>query len=376
MVKANFRFWVKVFLSAAILAGCSFRLNPSSLPTRVIELPFEQTNLSFDELSYDAGLDRVIIPAAETGTLALINPTTEEIQLIQGFSKQITSTDRIVGTTSAISVQKIIYALDRAARKIYIIDPGTRKIINAADLEAEPEYLRFVSATNEIWVTEPALEQIEVFRLKSGSPPSLEKTQVIPVANGPEALLIDQSRGLAYTNQPEVGTTVVIQVMTHNIIDTWGNGCSKARGLALDPDRGLLFVVCNEGKLVLMDTNQDGLQITSQNYGGDLNFVVYNPTLSHVYLPSAASAVVAIFAVVDAPSPTSATPANPGAAGGEETRLTPVPTPGVSLVRLGTADTALNASCITVDNQNNLWICDPENAQMIIIHDSFPPSGS
>ena len=73
----------------------------------------------------------------------------------------------------------------------------------------------------------------------------------------------------------------------------------KSRGLAMDEDRGLLFVACEEGKLVVMDTNNDGLQITSANYGGGLSSIAYNPQLQHIYVPSGDSAIMAVFEIKD-----------------------------------------------------------------------------
>jgi hypothetical protein len=371
------QFIAALLLIGMVLSGCDLRLNPSSLPVSVVNLPFDQSNISFDDISFDARMERVIVPAAETGMLALIDPVTQNIQLIQGFSKQTDPANPAIGTTSAVTARGMIFALDRTAKIIQVIDPGAGRIVSSAPLQDAPDYIRYVSATNELWVTERALQQIEVFPLDTQQPPNIGNPTVISVPNGPEALLIDRTRGLAFTNQPKIGTTAVIQVMTHHIIYEWGNGCSKARGMAIDEERGYLFVVCGEGKLVMMDINNNGLQITSQNYGGGLDFVAYNPTLKHVYLPSGNSAVVAIFQMIETPIPTP-TPGLPqptaiSVVGSEDVLATPIPGPKVSLVRVGTADTALKARCITTDNHNNIWICDPNHAQLFLIHDTFPP---
>jgi hypothetical protein len=163
----------------------------------------------------------------------------------------------------------------------------------------------------------------------------------------------------------------VIQVMTHSIIDQWGNGCTQARGMAVDESRGYLFVACAEGKLVMMDINHHGVQITSQNYGGELNGVAYNPALQHIYLPSAASAVLAIFAIQEG------TPGSPPATATPAGELTPTPNPNggdanIQLVRLGTSDTAVGAGCVTFDAFNTVWVCDPAHGKLFVIRDSFP----
>jgi DNA-binding beta-propeller fold protein YncE len=257
-----------------------------------------------------------------------------------------------------------------------VIDPASRSIIGSAPVEAVPEYIRFVPATNELWVTEPEIEQIEVFSTPTEDPFTPVQTSVIPVPKGPTGLIIDRSRGLAYTNQPEISMTMVIQVQTRGILDQWGNGCSEARGLALDEERGYLFVACGEGKVVMMDSANDGLQIASHTYGGDIKAIAYNPRLQHVYLPSGASAILAIFGITRASSASgTATPS--GDSSGEAPAAEPGsanPGESLALVRLGTVDTALNATCVTIDDQDGIWVCDPAGGQLLVARDTFPAS--
>jgi len=76
------------------------------------------------------------------------------------------------------------------------------------------------------------------------------------------------------------------------------------------------------------------------------------------------------------PEPTNApgkTPeVNPTATSG----ATPPPDFNTSLLLLGTADTDINAKCVTTDEKNNIWVCDPNNGQVFIIQDEFPDSGT
>jgi DNA-binding beta-propeller fold protein YncE len=223
------------------------------------------------------------------------------------------------------------------------IDLSTNNVVGSIPLKTAADYIRYVSATGELWVTEKNLNQIEIFSVSEDNPPSVQSTGNISVPNGPEGLVIDDARGLAFTNRPNQSLTDVIQVMTHTVIGQWGNGCTSAKGMAVDENEGYLFVACNEGKLVAMDISNGGYQITSQNYGGDLDFVAYNPKLHHVYLPSSASGIVAIFQFNKS-----------------------------SLLLLGTADTAIKSKCVTADDFNNIWVCDPNNGQVFFIHDTFP----
>ncbi len=364
---------------AGFLTACSgLKLNPFNLATQVVALPFN-TAVSFNELTYDSQLRRVIIPAAETGQVALVNPADQQVQLISGFSRQADIANPIIGATSVAVEGGFLFGLDQATKSIKTIQLSTGVMISSTPVQAAPEYIRFVSATNELWVTEKSLHQIEVFSVSEDEPPVLQSTGIISVPNGPEGLAVDDLRGLAFTNRPDQSLTDVIQVMTHSVIAQWGSGCSSAKGMALDENDGYLFVACQEGKLVVMDINNDGFQVTSQNFGGDLGAVAYNPALHHAYLPSGVSGVVAVFQLQNQPvmpESTVATGVTPEGNSGVTSGPTPVLHINASLRLLGSADTAINAKCVATDENNNIWVCDPNNGQVFTIHDDFPDAAA
>jgi DNA-binding beta-propeller fold protein YncE len=351
---------------ASLLAGCGrLKLNPYSLDTKVVPLHFN-IPISFNDFIYDSHLRRVIIPAGETGKVVLINPKNMNVQLISGFSQQVDPANPIVGTTAVAVAGGFLFGLDQGTNTIKTVDLSTNNVVGSIPLKAPAEYIRYISATSELWVTEKDLNQIEIFSVSASAdnPPSLQSTGVILVPNGPEGLVIDDARGLAFTNRPNQSLTDVIQVMTHTVIGQWSNGCSSAKGMALDETEGYLFVACDEGKLVVMDINNNGYQITSKNYGGELDFVAYNPKLHHVYLPSSASGIVAIFQLQTLPI--THQPIQTNSLG-----ITPTPVFKISLLLLGTADTAIHSKCITADDFNNIWVCDPNHGQVFFIHDTF-----
>ena len=369
-----------ILILTGLLSGCgSLKLNPYSLDTKVVPLHFN-IPISFDDFIYDSHLRRVIIPAGETGKVALIDPKNMNVQLISGFSQQVDPANPIVGTSAVAVAGGFLFGLDQETKTIKTIDLSANNVVGSIPLKAAADCIRYISATGELWVTEKDLNQIEIFSVSEDNPPTLQSTGNISVPNGPEGLIIDDARGLAFTNRPNQSLTDVIQVMTHTVIGQWGNGCSSAKGMAVDENEGYLFVACNEGKLVVMDINNDGYQITSQNYGGELDFVAYNPKLHHVYLPSSASGIVAIFQLqtllitpqpinTNSPgtTPTVSPTVNPG--------VTPTPDFKISLLLLGTADTAIKSKCVTADDFNNIWVCDPNNGQVFVIHDTFPDNG-
>src|SRR5512133_2052466 len=105
---SKIRLFVALLMLSAFVAGCDLSLNPSSLPTQVVSLSLGQSNISFDELTFDGTLNRVIVPAAETGALALVDPQTGQSTIFEGFSAQTDPANRVIGTTSATTGRGVV----------------------------------------------------------------------------------------------------------------------------------------------------------------------------------------------------------------------------------------------------------------------------
>jgi hypothetical protein len=345
-------------LIALLSSACSISLNPASLPTTVIALPGSTGAIGFDDMAYDAALGKVIVPAGATGNLDLIDPDTLDIKAIPGFS---TATPDPAGghgdgTTSAIAHKGLLFAIDRTNLRLDVVDPAAGEIIKSTALITSPDYIRYVPPTNELWVTEKGANQIEVFSLSNEPAPQPTHTDVISFTKGPEALVIDSRRGLAYTNFAKTGQTVPIDIKTHEKQDPWPNGCTATRGMVLDEARGILFVACKEGKIAVLDVNDSGRLLANTTFGSNLDFLGYNPHLAHLYIPSGASAVMAVVGMTVEQAP-------PPAATG---RLS------MTLTLLGTSDTALGSKCIIADDRDSVWVCDPTGGQLFHIRDTFP----
>src|SRR5258707_11204142 len=162
----------------------SSHLQPTPVP-----LPGGSAGIGFDDLGYSPDLKKVIIPAGRSGNLDLIDPKTLYITAISGFSAQ----DKFggghgEGTTSADAGPNLLFATDHAKQQVDVVDPATRTILTSAAVADDPDYIRYVSNTNEVWVTQPDRDQIEVFSLSDTQPPTLAHAAFIGVSDGPESL--------------------------------------------------------------------------------------------------------------------------------------------------------------------------------------------
>src|SRR5215475_13633488 len=179
-----------------------------------LPLPNGSGGIGFDDLGFARSLRRVLVPAGRSGNLDLIDPDTLEITAIGGFTKRgAFGGGHGQGVTSADEGRGLVFATDRDARTLNVIDPSARSIVATAPLAAGPDYVRFVATTSQLWVTEPSAERIEVFSLAPGGTSLPAHLDFISVPGGPESLVMDDSRGRAYTHLWS-DTTVAIDLRT------------------------------------------------------------------------------------------------------------------------------------------------------------------
>ena len=315
---------------------------PAIAPPIKLALPGGDGGIGFDDLMYSPALQRVLAPAGRTGKLDLIDPKTQKVDSIGGFS---TETDKFAGghgegTTSADAGGGYIFASDRGRSEVSIVDPKSSRILGSVKLAGGPDYVRWVEPAREVWVTEPGKKQIEWFALDGGK---LVRKGVIDVPGGPESLVIDATRGRAYTHTWD-DASVAIDIAKLREVARWNTGCSGSRGIALDAVRGLLFVGCDEGKATVLDVVHDGKQLGSAGTGKGVDIIAYSPGLAHLYVPGGDSATLTILGV---------------GAGGE-------------LAVLGSVGVAADSHCVAVDDIGHAYVCDPKHGSVLVVTDPYP----
>lgn len=303
-----------------------------------VALPGGDKGIGFDDLRFSRMLGKVVVPGGGTGNLVLIDPTSHALTSIGGFGTSGRANGHEDGTTSADEGGGYLYAIDRTKLAVDVIDTKQNKIVGTAKLASGPDYVRWVDATHELWVTEPDEDRIEVFSLTGTSP---KHTAFIAIKGGPESLVIYGKRAFTHLWK---GSTVVVDITARKITATWPNGCAGSRGIALDAKHNFLFVGCGEGKAVTLDADS-GKQLGSVAVGAGVDIIDYNPALGHLYVPSGETATLSIIAV---------------AAHGQ-------------LTLLGTAAAAPGTHCVTADDKNVAWVCDPQGGRLLAIRDTYAP---
>jgi DNA-binding beta-propeller fold protein YncE len=322
------------------MLAASAAITPTPLP-----LPGGEGGIGFDDMGFAASLRKVLVPAGRSGNLDLIDPETKQVTAIGGFSRRSAfGGGHGQGVTSADEGRGLLFATDRDAKKLQVIDPKARSVVATAPLASGPDYVRFVSTTNEVWVTEPGAARIEIFSLPPEGEPKPTHADFIAISGGPESLIIDNTRSRAYTHL-WTDTTIAIDLKSRKVAARWKNGCKGSRGVAMDDARGFLFVGCDEGKLSVLDL-ATGAQLGQASSGDGVDIIAYNSQLAHAYLPGEESASMAIIGIS---------------------------TKGAATV-LGTVKTAEGSHCAATDDRGNAYICDPSAGRLLLFKDSFPGS--
>jgi hypothetical protein len=346
-ISRPFRLACAVFVSATTLGSTMPAAPPAVQPAISVALPGGGGGIGFDDLMFAPGLKKLLVPAGRSGNVDLVDPVSRQVVPIGGFSAQAGKFVRGhgEGTTSADAGRGLIFASDRTAMKLVVIDPTAKAIVARAPLASGPDYVRWVAPTGEIWVTEPDKERIEIFSLPASGPPVPVHKEFVAVPGGPESLIIDAAHGRAYTHLWKT-TTVAVDLKTRAIAARWPNGCAGSRGIALDAERGFLFAGCAEGKAVVLDVNKNGAVRDTLKAGAGVDIIDYSRDLRHLYLPGGGSETMAILGV-----------AKTG-----------------KLALLSTVKTAKSAHCVAADDHRQAWVCDPGHGRLLLVVDTFPAS--
>jgi DNA-binding beta-propeller fold protein YncE len=327
--------------SVAVLCACSGQPDGTAVP-----MPGGEPGIGFDDLRFSSVLGRVLAPAGRTGDLDLVDPTSAAVTRISGFSGQPSyGGGHDDGPTSVDEGRDLLFVTDRTAQEIAVVDPSTSSVVSRTPLDGHPDYVRYIAATGEVWVTEPSAGQIEIFALSVASPPGLSHAGALPVDNGPESLVIDNRQGRAYTHRWQ-RSTVAIDVKTRAVVGDWPNGCAASRGIAVDEEHGFLFVACWEGTVTVLDSAHDGHLLSTIARGSGYDVIGYAPRLGHLYLAGSSCGCLVVIGV---------------SAWG-------------SLSFLGRLGAAGSSHCAVADDRGQAWVCDPDGGRLWRVFDAWPPS--
>ncbi len=293
----------------------------SRSPTFTIKplaLPGAKGLVMLDYLAYDHTSGRVWVPAANTGSVDVIDAETDAIQRVEGFSvAQVALRGKLrpMGPSSVAIGDGVVYVGSRADSKICIIDGSTLKLGEciafappSAGIAAAPDGLIYIAATRELWVTSgappigiPAADR-SIKILSAARPTKLTPAGRIPLPGSAEGYAVDNVHGRFYTNLEETGQTLAIDVRRRAVVSTW-RSCDDPSGVAVDGTRGFVFVACSDHVMVL-DTAHEGRVVGSVPTGAGVDNIDYSEDTGLLYAAAADTGQLTIARIDENGKPT------------------------------------------------------------------------
>jgi DNA-binding beta-propeller fold protein YncE len=263
-----------------------------------INLPGASGTVTLDYFAFDRATGKLWVPASNTGSVDVIDEKTDAVSQVAGFQTgevELRGRKVRLGPTAVAVGDGVVYIGDRGDSTLCIIDAKTLErgeclqiAPSSSGPAAAPDGVVYVAATREVWITtgapplgiESADKSLQVF--DASDPRHLKPKTKIPLEGSAEGYAVDNERGIFYTNIEETGTTVAINVRTHNIAAHWSARSKELQGLALDSARGFLFVACGD-HIVSLDARHGGKILDSLQTGAGLDNIDYSPDRKLVY---------------------------------------------------------------------------------------------
>ncbi|HEY6904843.1 MAG TPA: hypothetical protein VI216_11090 [Candidatus Acidoferrales bacterium] len=310
----------KGFLLAVLAVAAVAAQEAGSLKFTVKPLPLPGANglVMLDYFKYDYASRLVWVPAANTGSVDVIDTTTDRIKRVEGFSVaqvEFRGKMRSVGPSSVAIGDGVVYVGSRADSKICVIDSRTFEMgvciafaPPTAGMAAAPDGLVYIAATRELWATSGAPpmgisaadRSLKIF--SASRPANITPAGKIPLPGSAEGYAVDGRHGRFYTNLEETGQTVAINVRKHAVESTW-RSCDGPSGVAVDSRRGFVFVACDDHVIVL-DTAHHGRVTGSIATGAGVDNIDYSEDAGLLYVAAGDAAQLTIARIEDNGKPT------------------------------------------------------------------------
>jgi hypothetical protein len=256
-----------------MIAGCG-SAGSTDASAQVVDLPGAAAPVNFDDVVYSQQLQRIVVPARRSGVY-LVDPESGDARHV-GYSGDADSVDTSGDT---------LYVLDRRNRQIHVVDPENGHVLSSVPTSAPPDYIRFVAATHEVWVSEPGAARIEIFAVGSEAGGAPSPSGFVAVPEGPEGLTLTTDAKQAYAHAGR--DVVAIDTQARGVTARWATGCAATHGFPrIDERDGLLLASCaDDGKVTLLNVSS-GRRLGEYDVGGGESLPAYSPSTGHFYVRS------------------------------------------------------------------------------------------
>lgn len=252
--------------------------------------------VTMDYIAYDRGHQRVWVPAGNTGSVDIVDVASGKISRVEGFAtKEIerNGRKRTMGPSSATVGKGVVYVGNRGDSSVCSFDATSLKKGPCVTLESMPDGIAYVESTKEVWVTTPRDKSILV--LDASGSGTLTVKGKMSFEGEPEGYVVDNARGIFYTNLEDKDRTLSIDIKTRKVTKTWLPACGEdgPKGLSLDAKANFLLVACSDHVIVL-DAGHDGKRLSQIAVGEGIDNIDYSAKRHELYAAASRAAKLTV----------------------------------------------------------------------------------
>jgi DNA-binding beta-propeller fold protein YncE len=195
----------------------------------------------WDYLSLDASSHRLFV--SHFDRIVVIDTETEKVV------KEILDTPGVHGIALATDLKKAFSSNGKEA-KVSVIDLGTLETKAKITVREKPDSIVYDSVAKEVYVFNGISQSVSIIDANS------EKLiTTLPMPGKPEFSVSDPPAGKIFVNIEDKNSIAAIDTRTHKISAVWPlQNCESPSGLALDSANHRLFSVCENAKMVMVDS--------------------------------------------------------------------------------------------------------------------------
>jgi hypothetical protein len=282
--------------ASASVTGAVPKPEPAKLAAIAIPLPGAPVPVSLDFIFYESEKSRVWVPAGGSGSVDVFDIAKQGFTRVEGFAtaeREAHGKKRLLGPSAGAVAGSFAYIGNRATQEVCAIELGSLKKGACLKLPTPIDCVEFVPQTQEVWVTAPSAESLIVLEtLPRGV---LKQKATIKLDGAPEGDALDEANGLFLTNLEDKGSTLAIDVKTHQVRSTWNAACSAdgPRGVAVDSTRGMVLVACTD-HVQLLDVAHGGALLGKLDTGAGLDNIDYSSKTGLLYAAACKAAKLTV----------------------------------------------------------------------------------
>jgi DNA-binding beta-propeller fold protein YncE len=272
-----------------------------TLTVTSVALPGSKGVVALDYLAADRAAARVWIPAANLGSVDVLDLATRGVTRIDGFAtgpSNLPAKDRWLGPSAAGVGDGFVFIGNRATAELCSLD--ARRQVKVACLAAPSaiDGVAYVGATKQVWATAPAAHALVLAGVESGG--ALRLAGSVHLPGSPEGYAVDDAHGRFFTNLEDANRTVAVDVKSRKLLASWPVPCGRGgpRGLAYDGARQLLFVACTD-RVVSLAAAEGGRVLATLPTGQGVDNIDYLDASQTLYVAAGKAARLTLVGVDD-----------------------------------------------------------------------------